>query len=157
MILTTIEQRLAKAVAIAKSKRRTGNSEPGGPEYRKMGPSLRVDRLIQGLGAELAVARHLNVYPDLGEEYSALDLTWRGVGVEVKSTYKRYGDLLVPAYQKGRGACIYVLAWGRFPQYEIVGFSTPKEIFREQNRFDPGKGECYKLDREELRSMTELC
>lgn len=92
---------------------------------------------IQAVGAELAVAKFLNLYPDLTPKVGALpqyDLTWRNRKVEVKRNHLRNGDLLIPFLNE---KLIYILACGQLPGYSLIGFLSGHDV--------PSKGEWVNL------------
>jgi len=109
---------------------------------------------FQGLGAEFAVAKVLNIYPDLSSDYSKIDLVWNDKTINVKSTKYPYGKLLVPDYQ-GRTADWYILVTGEMPEYTIRGVVHADEVFRKENIGDLGKGKSYIMEQYQLMPMED--
>lgn len=83
---------------------------------------------IEAAGAELAVAKLLNVYPEWSPTPGAVprfDLRWHGKQVDVKSTQASKGNLLIPYLDK---SAVYILARGSMPGYEIAGCIDGKRV-----------------------------
>ena len=83
---------------------------------------------IQAVGAELAVAKCLNVYPDLSPvsgDLPKLDLFWNKRIIEVKRNHELQGDLLVPKLNE---IALYFLACGELPLFKIVGWINGDQV-----------------------------
>jgi hypothetical protein len=77
---------------------------------------------IEAMGGELAVAKYLNIYPDLSPTRGKLpewDLIWNGYKVQVKRNHLQNGDLLVP---KCLDQLVYILVCGACPNFTIIGY-----------------------------------
>jgi len=71
--------------------------------------------------------------------------------VDVKTTPKEDGDLLVHA-GKARNPCdVYVLMTGTFPTYTYRGFALKGGIFVDSNLNDLGHGPTYLVPQANLR------
>jgi len=153
--LTPMEQRLAKALA----RWRQDTQRANGVTDRRVSEKHEVDIDLEGAGAELALARVLNVYPDLDNVPSEEDMVTRhGVRVDVKATRYTTGRLLAVPWKKGHPADVYVLMVGKFPSYRVAGWIPTAELFQEQNLQDFGSGKVrgYALPQEALRPIGEL-
>ena len=76
---------------------------------------------VEAAAAEMAVAKHLNVYPEWSPtpgEVPKFDLAWNGQKIDVKSTQRPDGNLLIPELD---GELLYILVCGTMPQYRILG------------------------------------
>lgn len=101
-----------------------------------------------GVGAELAFARLMNVYPDLtthlrtGGPDCALHC---GDRVDVKATPYVKTPLLVVAIQKQLGdADLYALMACAYPNYEFIGWAPEERVFKSVK--DIGWGPSYVLE-----------
>ena len=76
---------------------------------------------VEAAAAEMAVAKYLNIYPEWQPTPGAVprfDLTWNGQRLDVKSTQRQDGNLLIPYLEE---YLLYVLVCGQMPQYHILG------------------------------------
>lgn len=107
-------------------------------------------------GAELAVAKFLNVYPDLNMMYGprpTFDLTCRGVRIDVKCTDKSNGNLIIPHLDKRR---TYLLTVGIIPTYHLIGFIDGHEV-EVRGKFDENLPRpAWFVSRYELKDIQEL-
>lgn len=110
---------------------------------------------IQAMGAELAVAKWLNVYPDMSPTDSALpqfDLIHDGRKVEVKRRDRTNLDLLLPNF---RHDATYVLVYGRIPEFTIAGSIDGDRIPEVGEwREDLPYGSCWLIKRDFLRQAN---
>lgn len=153
--LTLMEQRLAKALA----RWRQDTQRENGVTDRRVSEKHEVDIDLEGAGAELALARVLNVYPDLDNTPSEEDLVTRdGRRVDVKATRYSSGRLLAVPWKRGHPADVYVLMVGKFPTYRIAGWIPREELFQDANLQDFGSGKVkgYALPQEKLRPIGSL-
>ena len=152
--LTNIEQRLIKTVAKERYKCARNNNV----KNKKIGEQSNEITDLDGFGAELVVAKKLNLYPDLGvsPRSGGEDLiTYKGKTIDVKQTSYKNGRLLA-TLKKGEergGSDIFVLVTGVFPTYEIVGWCYRKELIKRENIKDLGHGLGYVLDQDKLRKF----
>ncbi|GAI64601.1 unnamed protein product [marine sediment metagenome] len=76
---------------------------------------------VEAAAAEMAVAKYLNIYPEWQPTPGAVprfDLTWNGQRLDVKSTQRQDGNLLIPYLLTH---LLYVLVCGQMPEYRILG------------------------------------
>jgi len=111
---------------------------------------------IEAAGAELAVAKYLNVYPDLSptrQDLPKYDLRWRGRRVEVKRNHEPNGDLLVPRLYH---SLIYILACGHLPEYNLIGYIEGIDIPDAGEWANLTYGACWKVRPFRLEPLTNL-
>lgn len=90
-----------------------------------------VEVSIRGMGAELSMARYLNLYPDMvmfTDKLPPYDLISGDTELEIKSTRYLQGRLLVRTLREG---LVYVLVCGLIPDYELTGWIQGCEITKE--------------------------
>jgi len=109
---------------------------------------------VEGFGAELAVAKVLNVYPDLSPGYSKIDLTFNGQTINVKQTKYDKGRLLVPEYQ-GKTADWYILCTGQPPEYTIRGAMHSNEVLTKERLKFFAKSMNYVVEQDELTHIMD--
>ena len=100
---------------------------------------------IEAAGAELAVARYLNLYPDLSPTAGDLpdhDLHWKERRIDVKRNHMADGDLLV---RKLNQEVIYVLTCGSLPSYSIIGWLRGYDIPLNGEWVDLPYGPCWRV------------
>jgi len=109
---------------------------------------------VEGFGAELAVAKVLNVYPDLTLGYSKVDLTFYGQTINIKQTKYESGLLLIPEYQ-GKTADWYILCTGTPPEYTIRGAMHSEKVLTKERLQFFAKSMNYVVEQDELISMED--
>ena len=147
--LTPIEQELARRIAVLRNE-----------VNRSRGHTINVRRPqdhnkndMDGMGAELAVARALNVYPDLDvEDAQAEDLLFHGYSIDVKQTHHPKGKLLL-GFEKTKFCDFYCLVTGEMPTYKIVGFASLGKLRHPDSVINLGYGDTYGLDQDRLASL----
>jgi len=83
---------------------------------------------VEAVAAEMAVAKQLNIYPEWSPtpgHVPNFDLAWNGQKVDVKSTQRPDGNLLIPHLD---GELLYVLVCGQMPHYRILGKIRGSEV-----------------------------
>lgn len=150
--LTPVEHALSRRVGMLRhDKNREWGSEI----------SIRIKEKHQkhemdGFGAELAVAKVLNVYPDLCVDHaSTADMVYNGLTIDVKQTDRENGRLFLP-YEKRKFCDWYCLVIGELPVFTIMGFATLRQLRREENIIDVGYGPTYALGRDKLISVKDF-
>lgn len=108
---------------------------------------------IEAMGAEMAVAKYLNVFPDLSPTRGKLkkyDLMWRGVEIEVKRNHRpEGGDLLVPQAEPNEKAR-YILVYGSIPKFSLFGDIAGRDIRIYGKWTRLSKGPCWRVEPEYL-------
>lgn len=149
--LNEAEQRLAKFLAKARyEKNRSTNTKDG-----KIGPQDCSVTDLEGIAAEIAFCKMVNVYPDMQlEERPTFDATLPcGMTVDVKATKYKNGRLLAVTGKAGKssGLDVYSLIVGEFPgPYEFKGFMKSEELLRQERLTDLGHGPTFAADQKEL-------
>jgi hypothetical protein len=149
IILNTAEQKLAQYLARA----RYAANRKKNVENAKVGPQSDELTDLEGVAAEIAFCKHMNVFPDTQTEVHerADAYTVAMGGVDVKATKFRNGRLLARTTKKGKEADAYALMVGEFPTYRFVGWVTAEELLADENVTDLGHGPTYALPQHRLR------
>lgn len=132
-----------------------------GIKDRKIGDQSNTKVDEQGMAGEIAVAKHLNLYPDLTIEVTkgGIDLTLEdGTTVDVKTTEYDDGHLLAPTYKKDREhADIFILVTGEIPEFKIRGWAKSETLFQEDNiKWMGSSSKGYALTQDELNPLNQL-
>ena len=148
--LNDAEQRLAKYVARA----RTDNARSVNLAHTKIGPQSQYETDLEGMGAEIAFCRLMNVYPSLDVVDNPAadpqgDCVVLGRTVDVKTTRHKNGRLISVRWKKHQD--VYGLMVGTFPSYEFRGLADGQELYQDKNVVDLGYGPTYALAQESLR------
>ena len=154
--LNTAEQRLAKFVA----KERHRHNRLNGITNRRMGPQSDEQTDLEGMAAEIAFAKYVNVYPDLdtdGDEHPVYDvMLYDGKLVDVKSTTYPTGRLIVAPWKNVDAVDVYVLVVGTFPSYRIAGAIEGYRLTRPHRMKDLGHGKVFVATQDELKPIHQL-
>jgi len=147
IILTEAEQRLARYLAQERPRR---NRAAGVKDQLSGGDAEAVE--LDGVGAELAFCRLMNVYPDLTTEprKGGGDCVVNGVTVDVKTTRYNNGQLIVKEKVPKNHATVYALMVGRFPEYDYRGCALARDVLRPERLMKLGAGKVYAVDQEDL-------
>ena len=117
---------------------------------------------VDGVVGEFAVAKHLNVYPDLTFERRAggYDIAFRGLRCDVKARpYNNAPALQVPEYKKDRdNSDVYILVEVERTNTAILGFATKDKVFQDENLVDSVRSghRHYELAWEKLTPIGDL-
>ena len=120
-----------------------------------LGPGNGEHRDIQGVCAEFAIAKYMNLYPDLTTHArrGGHDLTSKdGKRIDVKQCDRDDGNLIAPIHKNGHEIDVYVLVTGTNP-YSVVGWCRSDELIREENIKDFGYGRTYFMSRDKLKQI----
>ena len=151
VILNEAEQRLAQYLA----KRRHDAARMDGIPDMKMGPQSAYDTDLEGIAAEIAFCKIMNVYPDtdivVGTRPISDAYTTSMGSVDVKATKYKNGRLLATTKKQANHPDSYALMVGEFPRYKFVGWVPAEELLMKKNIRDLGHGEGYALDQSMLR------
>lgn len=112
---------------------------------------------VQGVGGELAYARMKNLYPLLNflPTQGGADMFSRtGRSIDVKTTSKEDGDLLVSAHKRQDPCDFYVLMVACGPVFKCMGWACKEEIFQDANLRDLGRGKVFLLRQDQLTKLT---
>jgi len=152
IILTEAEIKLAQYVG----KRRGQVNREAGIVDQRVDDTLDLD--TDAFGAELALARLLNVYPDLSlsPRKGGEDLVWGGITVDVKQTKYPDGYLLATHWKDVKASRLYALMTGTLPTYTFRGFACADDLFQAHRLTDVGKGKSYAMTQDELITHEDL-
>lgn len=151
--LSEAEQKLALFLA----KQRYANARSKGITDNKIGSQSNYDTDFEGMAAEIAAARLLNVYPDLQiVNIPTFDLiTNKGHTVDVKVTKYPNGKLLAVKGKTEQPCDFYMLMIGQCPNYHCAGFADGEDLLSVETLTDLGHGTGHALTQDKLMSFTE--
>lgn len=149
--LSVAEQKLATFVG----KRRFLMARQQGLHNRKMNPRTQEETEVNGMAAEIALCKILNVYPDLGDQHQVADMEFCGYTIDVKQTHYENGRLLLE-YAKKSYCDIYVLMVGDMPHFRCAGLAHINKLKQESNLIDLGYGKTYGLDQGNLTDINHF-
>lgn len=149
--LNEAEQKLATFLA----KKRYQNARSKGVKDNKIGGQSVAHTDLEGMAAEIAACRLLNVYPDLQTENIPVHdlVTSQGFTVDVKATKYEHGRLLAVKGKAENPSDFYMLMIGTFPEYRCAGVVSKHELLCEETLTDLGMGEVHALDQRKLMSL----
>lgn len=153
IVLTDPEQRLARYMG----QQRYALSRKAGVVDARVDPSgAELD--INAMGAELALARLLNVYPDLDPTPRAggHDLRWGGQTLDVKQTVRTNGHLIATTWKDQDQCDLYALLVGTLPTYDFQGFTTAQALFQTHRLKNFGHGATYAVAQPELITWEQI-
>lgn len=150
--LNAAEQKLAQYLARARHARNRGANVVNA----RIGPQSDEATDLEGVAAEIAFAKLMNVYPDTQTEVcERADVYTPSLGgVDVKATRFRNGKLLARKGKAGREADTYALMVGEFPTYRFVGWASAADLIAESNLTDLGHGPTYALPQGSLKGAA---
>ena len=153
--LNTTEMEICKL----QGDKRLSDCNRMGIENQKAGPQSDRITELQGVAGEMVVARLYNVYPDFADQAGTHDVVIRGRTVDVKTTSYESGHLQVSFKTCfARGADVYILVIGKFPEYRIAGW-VPNHIIIDSVNLTTNKNngsQYYQLPQSELYPVENL-
>ena len=149
--LNIAEQKLATFLA----RSRNEHSRAAGIKDQEVGKTGSLDIDIEGMGAEVAFCKLINVYPDTEIETTpdADCHSTRLGGIDVKATKYRNGHLLARISKESHPPDSYALMIGEFPKYKFAGWIEAEKLLVSENIIDLGHGPTYALSQDKLRSL----
>ena len=147
--LNEVEQRLAKYLATS----RTAANRGAGVMNGKLSTQSDAEIDLDGVGAELAFCRLMNVYPDLSLDLRSggADCIWAGRTLDVKQTRYHAGRLIAIRKKAVHPCDLYALMIGAFPTYRFAGMATSDQLFAAERLHDLGRGVGYVLEQDALQ------
>ncbi len=163
MTLNESELKLAKRIA----EERYQNNRDEGVDNQKIGPQSDYVTDLNGMVAEIAVAKSLNVFPDLKIETGAggTDMQYKHLNLDIKGTEYQDGKLLAPTWKQHRPhADVFLLVtidWPNdeyegAPELQMRGWERAEEFFQTKHVINLGYGPTFGIEQEDLRPMQEL-
>jgi hypothetical protein len=154
--LTFAELLYAAELAIA---RRTENRAAGiKDQLRARGNKMSYEGL--GAVAEIAWAKLTHTLPDITTtpRSAGADNIWRGARIDIKSTNREHGRLLMPTSSRKRLGDIdlYVLAIIDGAKVRFAGWAAAPELLRDETITDLGYGPTFALGQHELHPVEWL-
>lgn len=151
--LTPEEVYVAEYIGTRRSQTRRGDGTVN-QRYDPSQTDLDIDR--RGMGAELAVAKYLNLYPDMvifTGELPQYDLVRGDTKFEIRSTQYPRGKLLITKLDE---YTLYILVCGSMPTYTLAGYieGSRVEEVGEWGVFKYVK--CWTVQPEDLEPMDNL-
>ena len=149
--LTDLEQKLCTEG----SEMRYNVARTSGVSNGKIGPQSNKETDLLGLGGELAVAKWLNIYPDLTTyaRQGGVDLISNtGKRIDVKTTMYETGRLLAKINTAYPDIDIFVLVTAKFPVFIVRGWATKEELLRPDTVTNLGYNNVHCLAQDELHT-----
>jgi hypothetical protein len=147
--LDSYERKIVTEIAMDRQK----NNIDRGSRSFKMGGGDDLLINIEGTGGEFAFCKVKNIYPDMTIDHPIpFDCYINGHGyIDVKTTKKTNGMLLVGTWKYRSVPSYYALMVGEFPTYEFKGFFPGEEVFKPENLVNLGHGETYGIEQDRLK------
>ena len=147
--LDSYERKIVTEIAMDRQK----NNIDRGSRSFKMGGGDDLLINIEGTGGEFAFCKLKNIYPDMTIDHPIpFDCYINGHGyIDVKTTKKPNGMLLVGVWKSRSIPDYYALMVGEFPTYEFKGFFPGQEVFKPENLVNLGHGETYGIEQDRLK------
>jgi hypothetical protein len=151
--LTQFECKVAELLGTA----RRGAGNAAGKFDNLVAKDRMMEHEIQGVAAEIAFAKHYNLYPCLdtvGIKPGSADFVLWGKTVDVKQSSIPNARLIVPPdkLEKSRSCDIYVLVTGKTPYFIIRGHARRADLAQEKNLVTL-RSLVYALSIDQLRAM----
>jgi len=155
--LTELEQKLCSTGG----KMRYNSNRKAGLPNAKVSKRNPMDIEKLGIAGELAVAKHLNVYPDLSifvRKGGADLITHDDKKIDVKTTFYGKGKLIA-FYKTDYGDInTFVLVTAQhYPKVVIRGWAKKEDLINKDRIGDLGHGKVFVMEQNELRDINLLC
>ena len=159
MQLTLSDSEVSVAAYIGEARNKNARSE-GIPDAIRDYDSTSAGIDVDGMAAELAVAKYLNVYPDLTIAKGHRphhDLIYKDKELEIKqSKYANPRLLLSPNRIYVAENFGYILVSGTIPIYTIVGYLSSKQVQEVGEWVDLGKGRSWGVLASQMKPIQDL-
>lgn len=103
----------------------------------------------------MAVAKYLNIYPEWSPtpgHVPRFDLTWNSQELDVKSTQRPDGNLLIPYLEE---YLLYILVCGQMPEYRILGKIKGIRVSFVGRWVTLEHGPCWLVPADKLESLKQ--
>ena len=152
-ILNEAEQKLATFLAKARHRKARRNNI----ENKRLGPQSDWETDLEGMAAEIAACKLLNVYPDLQTDSIPVhDMVSRsGWTIDVKATKYKNGKLLAVKGKSENRSDFYMLMIGEFPEYRCGGLASAERLLNDKTLTDLGRGVGHAMEQSDLQSIEE--
>jgi len=146
--LNDAEQRLANFLARSRFENARGSDIPD----NKQGPQSNEVTDLEGMAAEIAFCKLMNVYPDTStDSFERFDCVTTEIGtVDVKATKYSSGHLLAVRGKKDKAPDSYALMIGKFPKYRFVGWIPSTTLLQDTRLKSFGNSPCFAMPQDEL-------
>ena len=149
--LNEAEQKLAHYLA----KARYAANRDQSVVDRKVGPQSCEATDLEGIAAEIAFARIMNVYPDLDVGHRpdfdvSIPVGNSFITIDVKATKYPHGKLLAVPGKVTKPPRAYALVVGEMPRYRLAGFLPASARLRESTLTDLGHGPTHAVPQSRL-------
>lgn len=156
--LLPVEQRLVTHLAEVQRQNFERNAKDTITLYGEKKKAGYGPTLLNGLGAEVAFCRAMNVYPSLDPtSHAPYDCTLHtGHKVDVKQSTGNCMHIKRTHADRAGKVHLYALMVGTFPAYRLAGFIRAEDALQE--RFmDYGQDEpCYTIPERELKRLEDV-
>ncbi len=151
--LNKAEQKLARYLA---AERHAMNRRAGAGN-RRVGPQSDEQTDLEGIAAEIAFCRVMNVYPDTSlDGRPAYDAQIGLRRVDVKATTYQNGKLIAVPWKAENPPDAYALVVGTFPEYRVAGWLPADRLLVHERLTDLGHGPTYAAEQSELEHPGDL-
>jgi hypothetical protein len=149
--LNEAEMKLAKYLGNAREEMNKSTTD------MKVGNQDSLSTNIEAVGAELAVCKYLNLYPDTDtSSWAVADCVFHGFTIDVKWSKSHRSNLVAKKKPANKTCNMYVQVTGEMPNYKINGYCSAKQLFSERQKTDLGYGETYLVLNSELKDIENL-
>lgn len=129
------------------------------PDMKQDKSQDSVQMSINGVFAEYAVAKSLNLHFDLNCDYRKFGadlVSHKGSTIDVKCTTKDGGNLNAVVWSNSKPADIFVLTELHYSHVKIVGWIAKEDFLIEENIKDVGNGPFYCVAQSKLKPFDFL-
>jgi len=158
IILGEFEQKCCEQLA----KYRHSNNRSKGVSNSKIGPQSDEDTDLEGIAAEFALAKALNLWPDMSIQTRSSDkgsdegdLIYEGMIIDVKASKYPTARLAVAPWKKPDGD-LFALMIGKFPKYTFKGVIPQTEAIKSERLGTLGHGKTYLVEQKELLELQDV-
>lgn len=117
-----------------------------------------VDISINGVFAEYAVSKLLNLHFDLNCDYRNFGadlISHKGARIDVKCAIKEGGNLNAVLWSNGKPADIYILTELHYSHIRVIGWIHKDKFITNENLRDVGNGPFYSIAQKYLTPFNE--